>query len=236
MSSEYYFITSNNEKIPIIIINKRGVKNIILRPRNIPLRQVRITKPWLVSDKKALTFVEQKRNWLDQYFLRIPRKAKLCSGDFIYVLDKKIQVVYDYGRRGNEFVDNEDGTFILVVGGDSLMLENRVREFIKRELLNAIKVLIKEKTKEFWPDKIVLRDTSSRWGSCSSSGTISFSWRLAFAPYDVMRYVVMHEIAHRKYMNHSSDFWNLVDVLYGPGVVKAKNWLKLNGAKLHQYL
>ena len=88
---------------------------------------------------------------------------------------------------------------------------------------------------EFYPKRIAIRDTSSRWGSCSSTGTMSFSWRLAFAPVDVMRYVVMHELAHKKHMNHSDEFWMVVRELYGPGVERAKRWLAQHGGELYRY-
>ena len=64
---------------------------------------------------------------------------------------------------------------------------------------------------------------------------MSFSWRLAFAPVDVMRYVVMHELAHTRHMNHSDAFWATVRDLYGPGVGRAKRWLAAHGGELHRY-
>ena len=84
-------------------------------------------------------------------------------------------------------------------------------------------------------NRVVIKDVSTRWGSCSSTGTMSFSWRLAFAPVDVMRYVVMHELAHTRHMNHSDAFWATVRDLYGPGVERAKRWLSLHGGELHRF-
>ena len=115
------------------------------------------------------------------------------------------------------------------------MFERRVRDFIKDELLITIKEIIKTVPREYWPKHITLRDTQSRWGSCSTTGNISFSWRLAFAPYEVMRYVVMHELSHRKHMDHSKEFWANVSALYGFGVERAKRWLNQHGQELHKY-
>jgi predicted metal-dependent hydrolase len=64
---------------------------------------------------------------------------------------------------------------------------------------------------------------------------MSLSWRLAFAPVDVMRYVVMHELAHRRHMDHSPAFWATVSELYGFGVERAKRWLNQHGGELHKY-
>ncbi|HCK20051.1 MAG TPA: M48 family peptidase, partial [Thalassospira sp.] len=83
-------------------------------------------------------------------------------------------------------------------------------------------------------NRISLKDTRTRWGSCSSSGNLSFSWRLVLAPEDVLDYVVAHEVAHLQELNHSARFWAVVDDLYGPSK-KQQHWLKKNGPALHRY-
>lgn len=124
----------------------------------------------------------------------------------------------------------------IIIGGDILMFESRIRDLIKKQLLQEIKTIIHTTPKDFWPKRIALRDTSTRWGSCSSTGTMSFSWRLALAPYEVLRYVVMHELSHTHYMDHSPEFWHTVSKLYGFGVERAKRWLNKNGQGLYKYL
>ena len=184
----------------------------------------------------TLKFVEQKRRWLERFFQNAPQKHRLKSGDTLEFLDKTVVIIHYDTIRANKFVLNDNGNYTLFVGGDATMLESRVRNFIKSELLQEIKKLIRTTPRDFWPKRICLRDTSSRWGSCSTTGTMSFSWRLAFAPYAVMRYVVMHELSHVKHMDHSPAFWAQVRELYGFGVERAKRWLTQNGAKLHEYL
>jgi len=83
--------------------------------------------------------------------------------------------------------------------------------------------------------RISVKDTSSRWGSCSSSRALSFSWRLILAPRNVMEYVIVHELCHLIEMNHSHRFWNLVDKTY-PEHHEARLWLKKNGRILHQII
>jgi predicted metal-dependent hydrolase len=134
--------------------------------------------------------------------------------------------------RSNKF---SDGGARLMIGGARDMFERRVRDVIKAEFLNHVKDVVRTAPREFWPQRIAIRDTTSRWGSCSTSGTMSFSWRLAFAPLDVLRYVVMHELAHRKHMDHSPEFWATVRELYGFGVERAKRWLAQHGGELHRY-
>ena len=78
---------------------------------------------------------------------------------------------------------------------------------------------------------ISLRDTSSRWGSCSSSGTLSFCWRIALAPDFVIHYLIAHEVSHLKHMDHSPAFWRTVASLT-PDTVRAKSWLKHHAQEL----
>ena len=230
------FITSTGEKIPIVITTRRGLRNITLRPRAGDARRIDVSRPWLSSDAAVMRFVEQKRRWLNRFFANAPVKKHLQSGDSFSFLDRDVTVIYDANIRGTQFVRNDSGFYTLTVGGDLGLIENRVRTFIKAELLKEIRELIRKSPRDFWPRRICLRDTTSRWGSCSTTGTISFSWRLAFAPYDVMRYVVMHELAHMKHMDHSPEFWAEVRGLYGFGIERAKRWLNTDGAKLHSLL
>jgi predicted metal-dependent hydrolase len=84
--------------------------------------------------------------------------------------------------------------------------------------------------------RITVRDAASRWGSCSTSGAISLSWRLIMAPNFVLNYVCAHEVAHLKEMNHGPRFWRLVERLTGQNdVEQAQEWLRMKGAELHRY-
>jgi len=82
--------------------------------------------------------------------------------------------------------------------------------------------------------RLVLRDTRSRWGSCSSRGAVMLSWRLIMAPPAVLNYVVAHEIAHLAEMNHSPAFWQVVERLYGPWR-ESRDWLRKEGPRLHRF-
>ena len=82
--------------------------------------------------------------------------------------------------------------------------------------------------------RITVRDTKSRWGSCSASGALAFSWRLILAPEAVLDYVVAHEVAHLAEMNHGPRFWRLVETL-APGAARQRFWLSRNRARLLRY-
>ncbi|MDE5615536.1 MAG: M48 family metallopeptidase [Alphaproteobacteria bacterium] len=231
--SEYIFSTAHGEEIRVIISTRRGLRNITLRPKTRPIREIHISKPWLVCDRVALDFLESKRRWIERAFERAPAKEVVAPGINIEILGRRVTVVHDGARHSNGYSD--DGR-TLVIGGTSDMFERRLRDFIKKEFLTEVKRMVRTAPRELWPSRIAVRDTTSRWGSCSSTGTMSFSWRLAFAPPDVMRYVVMHEVAHRVHMDHSPAFWATVGELYGFGVERAKRWLNAHGAELHKYL
>lgn len=232
MADDFVFVLSSGEEVPVIIQTRRGLRNITLRPRVSPRREIHMSKPWLVSNVAAIRFLESKARWVNQIFAKSPVKVRLKPGDEIEFLGRLVVLVHDGALRSNKFSDDGER---LIIGGDESMFERRVRDFIKSEFLREIKAVVRTAPVELWPKRIAIRDTASRWGSCSSTGTMSFSWRLAFAPYDVMRYVVMHELAHVRHMNHSPEFWAYVRELYGFGVERAKRWLAQNGGQLHRY-
>ena len=233
MSSENVFVLSNGVSVPVLVENRRGARNVTLRPKTSPKMEIHISKPWTTSTKFVMNFLESKRKWVEHVFDSVPNKEQIKPGMIISILGREVRVIHDETIRSNKYIDADKTT--LCIGGGVDMFERRVRDCIKAELLNEIKSIIKTTPREYWPTHITLRDTSSRWGSCSSTGALSFSWRLAFAPYEVMRYVVMHELSHRKYMDHSPQFWANVTQLYGFGVERAKRWLSKNGQSLHKY-
>ncbi|MDR2413048.1 MAG: M48 family metallopeptidase [Rickettsiales bacterium] len=234
--ANYVFTTSQGKPIPVIISSRSRLRNITLRPKTGIKCEIRISKPLLASTSGALRFLEQKRSWIECVFNRAPQKVKIKDGDIIEFLGQKVRIRQDIAQKSNFYLRGEpQSRTVLVIGGAPEMMERRIRDFIKREFLTELKEIIKNAPADFRPKKIAIRDTSSRWGSCSASGAMSFSWRLAFAPLHVMRYVVMHELAHRKHMNHSPSFWATVAELYGDGVGRAKLWLSKHGAELHRY-
>jgi len=118
-------------------------------------------------------------------------------------------------------------------------LENspaRLKAFLKLQARGRLQVAC-----EFYAErlgrgfgKITLRDTRSRWGSCSANGDLMFSWRLIMAPPEVLDYVAAHEVAHLVEMNHSAAYWDVVRGIY-PDYEAPRCWLKANGGLLHRY-
>lgn len=83
-------------------------------------------------------------------------------------------------------------------------------------------------------EQLRIKDQKSRWGSCSSNGNVNFSWRIIMAPEAICDYVIIHELCHRLYMNHSHEFWGCVHK-YCPDYWKHRKWLKENGQTLYPF-
>jgi predicted metal-dependent hydrolase len=124
----------------------------------------------------------------------------------------------------------ESGDKILCVAGDSEFIDRRVHDFLKREARRALTDassyadVLGVKVK-----RITIRDQSNRWGSCTSAGALSFSWRLILAPPYVLDYLAAHEVAHLVEMNHSARFWKVVAKICPATRNAPKRWLDTHG-------
>ena len=124
----------------------------------------------------------------------------------------------------------------LCVAGERPHVARRVIDFLKREARKDIEAAVRRHARAIGvePKRIAVRDTVSRWGSCSSAGRLSFSWRLILAPPFVLDYLAAHEVAHLVHLNHSPKFWALLGRAC-PNTDRAEAWLKAHGASLHRY-
>lgn len=136
-------------------------------------------------------------------------------------------------KRGTWF---DEETRAINVSGQREFIARRTEDFLRREAKSSLTEAVATFTKAMDLDlpRVSVRDTSSRWGSCSSSGTLSFSWRLVLAPPHILTYVAAHECAHLKHHNHSKTFWRLVASL-DPNYKEAESWLTREGADLFRY-
>ena len=124
----------------------------------------------------------------------------------------------------------------LYVSGDKEHAPRRFHDWLRSEVRKDIAVSVEKyaNTLECSFKRIAIRDQATRWGSCSTTGTLSFSWRLIFAPPFILDYVAAHEVAHLREMNHGPRFWRLMrDAV--PGMLRARVWLKTYGAELHRF-
>ncbi len=125
----------------------------------------------------------------------------------------------------------------ILIGGAAGSLPTRLGGWFRREARGDLAVQVARLASRLDRPvgRISVRDTRSRWGSCSADGNLSFSWRLILAPPPVLAYVAAHELAHLVERNHGPRFWALVARLGGEGMVEGRAWLRRNGPGLHRY-
>lgn len=199
-------------------------------------REVLLTMPPRGSLKEARAFAEKHGGWIAARLGRLPKPAPFAHGT-ILPLRGVDHCIEHRGGRGTVWVEiGDDGSRSLCVAGDEAHAARRIRNFLKREAkvdLDAASRAAAEKL-GVKVRRVSIRDQSSRWGSCSTTGVLSYSWRLILAPPYVLDYLAAHEVAHLAEMNHSKRFWRLVDRIC-PDVTRAKTWLDMHGTDLHRY-
>jgi predicted metal-dependent hydrolase len=180
---------------------------------------------------RALEFFEDNRRWLERRLAALPPRTVFADGALVPVLGvpHRIRHVQTSGGRGAVWIEGAE----IRVAGDRAHLPRRVRDHLRErarlELLARARRLADSIDRKVV--RVSVRDTRTRWGSCSATGNLCFSWRLIFAPDEVLDYVVAHEVAHLVHMNHGKRFWRLVERL-APGSSRQRLWLNRNRAQL----
>ncbi|HOS91771.1 MAG TPA: SprT family zinc-dependent metalloprotease [Armatimonadota bacterium] len=182
-------------------------------------------KDWILKHVRRVEAVEAAR----------PRIA-LCDGGQVMFGGRPltIQVHPRPGGLGPTVITrSDDAIHVALARTDTARLEELLLEWLQGHARSAIHaaILDLDPDRQFRFDRLCIRDQRTRWGSCSSRGELSFSWRLIMAPPEVLRYVVAHELAHIRERSHSRRFWSLVGQLV-PDYDAAKRWLRTHGAHL----
>ena len=209
----------------------RRARRILLRiDRN--ARRAELVLPLGVSVADGRRFAETKALWLRNRLALLPESLPFAPGATVPILGRDCLLVHAPGGRAGVVRDGDR----LIVSGHSDFFARRVRDWLKREARRRIAGLAHAKAGRIGCKvaRVSVRDQQSRWGSCSSNGNLSFSWRLILAPEEVLDYVVAHEVAHLAEPNHSPRFWELVDRLSDHAEFSRK-WLRAHGPGLHAY-
>lgn len=226
------FIDLDDPEIRIAVRRSAAARRLSLTVSSIDGR-ARLTLPARCARRAAERFLDQNREWLRRALAHAPAIVPLEPGAQAPFRGALLTVLGENGRRG---VAIDLGAGVIRVGGRfataGAQIQATFREAARARLLERVRVHAATLGVEF--ERIVIRDTRSRWGSCSSTGTLSFSWRLIMAPDDVLDYVAAHEVAHLLEMNHSQRFWAHVERLR-PDWRAQREWLRLRGAELHRF-
>jgi len=195
-------------------------------------RDVLLTMPARGTIKAAREFAERHAAWIGVRLARLPKPVAFQPGESVPLRGVEHAIVHRPERRGVVWL--EAGA--ICVAGDAAHAPRRVADWLKREARRDLEAAVTRHAAAAGvkPRRMSLRDTTSRWGSCSSTGALNFSWRLILAPPYVLDYLAAHEIAHMRHMNHSALFWALTRRLY-PDTDRAEAWLKAHGSSLHRF-
>ena len=213
-----------------------GARRYTLRVRN-ATRDVVITIPKKGSLTAARDFAQRHAAWIAARLHRLPVAVPFRSGAIIPIRGVDHQIIRRNELRGRiELVVDGEGVRKILVSCDEEHLARRIHDFLKKEARKDFESAVRKHTASLGLStrRITVRDTTSRWGSCSATGALSFSWRLIMAPEHVLDYLAAHEVAHLVHMNHSDDFWAVTRKL-APQTERAEAWLHAHGAFLHRF-
>ncbi len=199
-------------------------------------RDVLLTIPSRSSLASAREFAERHAAWIGARLSRLPRPVAFAPGERLPLRGVEHTIVHAPQARGVVWIETRAEGALLCVAGEAPHVARRVADFLRREAKGDLEAAVARHALRagVTPRRITLRDTASRWGSCSTNANLNFSWRLILAPPFVLDYLAAHEVAHIVHMNHSPMFWKLTQRLF-PDTERAEAWLKAHGSGLHRF-
>jgi predicted metal-dependent hydrolase len=193
-----------------------------------------VTVPRGTGERALRRFLDESAGWiarrLDEERERASRHALgLAQPGTVWLAGERLVISRSSGRPGAA----RRGAFLVVSGPDPVAAIDR---WYRREARRLIQAAAEREAARLRLSygRLSVRDQRTRWGSCSARGTLSFSWRLALAPPEVLEYVVVHELLHLREHNHSRAFWALLD-RHRPGWRAQAGWLREHGQELQAY-
>ncbi|MBW4709402.1 M48 family metallopeptidase [Roseobacter sp. YSTF-M11] len=215
--------------IPLILRRSARARRISLRISQLDGR-VTLTLPKRVAAHEAMEFAREKEGWIRKHLAARGADIDIAVGAFLPVGGLMHEVVPGTGRQ----IAFDDG-HVAVPGAPERVarrLAGHLKTLARARLAEASDHYAAKLGKPY--SAITLRDTRSRWGSCTAEGRLMYSWRLILAPPDVLDYVAAHEVAHLAEMNHSQAFWQQVQRIHGD-YEEPRAWLRREGGDLHRY-
>ncbi len=224
----------------VVIKRVNGARRLTLRIRAATLEAV-LTMPRTCSFRAARAFAEDHAEWIATRLARLPDRVPLAAGSVIPLRGVATPIVMRQSLRTVAWVDVGAGLDgvpeqVICVSGDAGQQRRRILDLLRREARRDLDGAARKHAAALGKTfrTLTLRDTRSRWGSCTAAGGLNFSWRLILAPSFVLDYLAAHEVAHLVEMNHSAAYWAVAESL-SPNLAQAEAWLKANGAALHRY-
>lgn len=197
-------------------------------------RALKMTVPYDLPEKEMDAFLTRHHGWLEKKLFEIPDDTRPVIGGIILIRGIEHRIEHTGKLRGlTEVEETPEGTVIRLSGLEE-HAGRRIAQYLKKVARADLEERVKIHTASIGKQHrdLTLKDTRSRWGSCSTAGNLNFSWRIAMAPPAVIDYLAAHEVAHLREMNHGPTFWALCARLC-PGMDAARDWLKKHGSALH---
>ncbi len=184
----------------------------------------------------AQRFADRHAGWLAARLAERPEPVAFAPGAIVPLRGSDHRIVAAGRLRGLIELGDDAGVPVLIVPGAPEHIARRLTDWLRSAARADLDAAVARHTAVLGRTHtgLTIRDTRSRWGSCTSSGRLSFSWRLVLAPPEILDYVAAHEVAHLAEMNHGPAFWRLCRQL-APQTDAARLWLRTNGARLHLY-
>lgn len=228
------------ERYRVAVKRVSRARRFTLRVRSATLDAV-LTMPSGSSMRAARSFAERHAGWIGDRLKTLPRKIPFAIGSTIPFRGAELPIVASTGLRTVAFLEcgvRPDGSRgpVLRVAGTPAEQHRRVTAFLQAEARRDLEAAVKRHAAMVGRPvrTVTLRDTRSRWGSCSARGALNFSWRLVMAPPHVLDYLAAHEVAHLVHLDHSPAYWAVAARL-SPDLSAAEAWLRAHGASLHRF-
>jgi predicted metal-dependent hydrolase len=219
--------------LPLTIKENRRATRITLRiePGG---RALALTVPAGLHRHEIDDFLDRHQGWLVARLSKFSTDNPIRPGGSVSLRGVPHRIAHTGSLRGLTEAVVIDGEPVLRVSGLEDHLGRRISAFLKKEARRDLELLAARHAAVVRKpiQSVSMKDTRSRWGSCSWDGNLSFSWRIVMAPPVVIDYLAAHEVAHLREMNHGPKFWALCRELC-PAMEEARKWLKQHGSQLH---
>ncbi len=201
-------------------------------------RAVLVTIPVQCDLDEAGSFLNRHIDWVRERLDSLPDPVPFANGAVMPLRGEPHRIVFTCDKRASSIAcaDQTDEWPHVLVNCAAAAASRRLRDWLFNEAKSDLEARVAHHARRLGlkASRIAVRDQTTRWGSCSTTGVLSFSWRLILAPAHVLDYVAAHEVAHLAEMNHGPRFWALVKRAI-PDYQRSKTWLQVYGPDLHRY-
>ncbi len=242
MDNKKRFIEIKDNKIPYTLVRTRRRTIGITIDIN---GEVKVSAPLRVSERQIKEILHKKADWIARKLNEVTEKnsnitcRQFVSGESLPYLGKEYVLEIEEKDLPRARVSLDGGVLYVSIapGLSSESRKQEIQEALIKWYRQRFSEVVKERIEKYSsrvnaaPNRVVIKDQKTIWGSCSKKGNINLNWKLVMAPPDIIDYVIVHELCHLKFMNHSKDFWGLVQSVI-PDYNERRKWLRENGHML----